>query len=348
MNQDSMAAAPVRQAHTTAIAPPSGWLEALLAAVLRVVLRIFFKGLMRPPFPVWMQRFVLQALSLSMPSARGTEVRHAQIGRMPVERVSPVGGGARAVVTLYLHGGAFCTGSARSHRSLTTAIAKLSQGEVLVPDYRLAPENPFPAQIDDCVTAYRQLLADGYRPQQIAVAGDSAGGTLAHLATAAFARAGLPPPGAVVLLSPAMDLGGASRSARERRQRDPLVNLSWARQAMDWYAPQHDHPLADPKAQDLSHYPPTLIQVGEDEVLYDDAVWAARALAQAGRTVELETYQDRWHVFQIHAGTLPGATAAVARISRFIVKHCGAAVSQPQASPAPAAAAAVVRTAISA
>lgn len=318
------------------IAPPRGWLEAVLAAILRVVLRIFFKGLMRPPFPVGFQRMVLQVLAAAMPSARGIEWRREILGGLPVERLRPRGGGEPSLATLYLHGGAFCTGSPSSHRSLTSAIAKFTQGEVLVPDYRLAPEHPFPAQIEDCVTAYRHLLADGYRPQQIAVAGDSAGGTLAYLASAAFVRAGLPPPGAVVLLSPAVDMALLGRSAQERQHRDPLVNLSWARQAMVWYAPQHDHPLADPKAQDLSVFPPTLVQVGEDEVLYDDAHWIAQALHAAGRTVELETYDRRWHVFQIHAGSLPGATAAVARLSRFIVEHCGTPVPA-SVSPTPVA-----------
>lgn len=309
--------------------PPQGLRERVLAAALRLVLRLFFKGLMRPPLPVGLQRAVLHLLSLAMPTARGTVVRQALLDGVPVERVRHARAGAPAPgegpVTLYLHGGAFCTGSPRSHRALTSRLARLTQGEVVVPDYRRAPEHPFPAQIDDSVAAYRGLLAEGHRPARIAVAGDSAGGTLAFLLAAACARAGLPPPGAVVLLSPAMELGAQSQSAQTERHRDPLVNLSWGRQAMQWYAPTPGHPLADPKDVDLRRQPPTLVQVGEHEVLFDDALWVRQAMLSAGRPVHLEVYNARWHVFQIHCGVLPGANVAVARMARFIVQSCGAA-----------------------
>ncbi len=300
--------------------PPAGLREVVTAQFLRLSLHLLFKPVMRPPWPLFVQRGVLHGLSVVMPGASGVTIRHELIGRMPVERITPKGSQPRHAV-LYLHGGAFCTGSPRSHRSITTRLAKLTRAEVLVPHYRRVPEHPFPAQIEDTVTAYAQLLKDGYKPEYIAIVGDSAGCTLTFMATMALRRAGLPLPAVLVMMSPAVDMSLTSRSAQERADRDPMINLSWGRQAMAWYRVQHDHPLGNPMAQDLSDLPPALIQVGDDEVLFDDAHWVAHAAGQAGRHVELEIYLKRWHVFQVHAGVLPSSTAALRRQAEFIRHH---------------------------
>lgn len=306
------------------IDPPAGLQESVVAAVLRLSLRLTFRTFVRPPFPIGMQRAVTHVLSTLMPPTGGVEIVQAVIdtpwGPLPAERIKPRGSKpARAI--LFLHGGAFCVGSPRTHRSITTRLARLTGAEVLVPHYRRTPEHPFPAQIEDSVSAYRQLLADGYDAKQIAVVGDSAGGTLTASLPMAAAHYGLPLPASLVMMSPAVNLNFDSPSMTERVAREPMLHPSLGHQAMTWYAAQPGHPLADPLAQDFSVLPPSLLQVGEDEILYDDSPLFARHASNAGAHVELELCQKRWHVFHIHAGLLPGATAALQRQAAFMLQH---------------------------
>ncbi|MGE5450273.1 MAG: alpha/beta hydrolase [Acidobacteriota bacterium] len=300
--------------------PVDTWRESLTARVLRTGLFAFFKPMMRPAVPLRIQRGVMHSLAASMPGVGGVDIRHVKVQGMPMERITPKGIQPRHAI-LYLHGGAFCVGSPRSHRSITTRLAKLTQAEVFVPDYRRIPEHVFPAQIDDGVKAYRYVLEQGFAPKRIAVAGDSAGGTLAFMLPAAAVAAGLAQPAALAMISPALDLNLNSDSVRERGHRDPLIHPSWGRQAVKWMKTPPDHPLGNPKALSLAAYPPCLIQVGEDEVLYDDSVWAAHAVAQAGRHAELEVYLQRWHVFHVHAAFMPSAQAALRRQAEFLFNH---------------------------
>ena len=226
---------------------------------------------------------------------------------------------------LYMHGGAFCVGSPRTHRSITTRLAALTGALVLVPHYRRTPEHQFPAQIDDGVLAYRQLLAEGFAPERIAIAGDSAGGNLTYMLSAALRQQGLPQPGVLVMLSPVVSTDLASlESAHTRAHRDPMIRPAWGQQVLGWYNAPHDHPLGTPKAMDLSDMPPSLIQVGEDEVLHDDAHWIVEAATRAGRHAELEIYLKRWHVFQSHAGLLPSSDQALQRQADFMKRHWAA------------------------
>ncbi|WP_374319123.1 alpha/beta hydrolase [Aquabacterium sp.] len=300
--------------------PPTGAGEAIGAAVLRTTLRALLKPVLRLGVPLSIQRGVLHALSVTMLQAGGVEVRKEQLGPIMVERIRPKGIKPRQAV-LYLHGGAFCTGSPRSHRSLTTRFARYGQAEVLVPDYRRIPEHAFPTQIEDCLMAYKSLLKAGWKPEQIAIAGDSAGGTLTLQVCLAARLQGLPMPACMVMMSPAIDMSLSSRSATERAAVDPLINVSWGRQAISWLKVPAGHPLAHPSESDLAGLPPMLVQVGEDEVLFDDAHWIAHGAAKMGGHAELEIYLKRWHVFPIHAGALPSATAALGRQIDFMRRH---------------------------
>jgi len=300
--------------------PPTGVGEALSAGFLRGTLKALLKPVLRKGIPLSVQRGVLHGLSLTMLPAGGVDIQQVKIGLVPAERIKPRGLKPMHAV-LYLHGGAFCTGSPRSHRSLTTRFARYAQAEVLVPDYRRIPEHVFPAQIEDCVAAYRSLLQDGWRPEQISIAGDSAGGTLTLQVCLAARLQGLPMPSSMVMMSPAVDMSLNSRSARERAHRDPLINVSWGQQAIGWLEVPPGHPLAHPQEADLAGLPPMLVQVGEDEVLFDDSEWLARGAARQGGHAELEIYLKRWHVFPIHAGLLPSATAALRRQIDFMRQH---------------------------
>ena len=302
--------------------PPLGAREGVTAAILRGALRVGLKPFLGPPWPAAIQRAALLIGSSLMPQDGRAQVAADRIASVTVERVR-----AKAVVKprhaiLYLHGGGFFAGSPRTHRSITTRLAALTGAEVVVPHYSRIPERAFPTQINEGVMVYRQLLAEGYTPDRIAIAGDSVGGNLSFMVPMALRLENLPQPGALVLMSPALSVrplpGGSSL---ERAPRDVMIRLAWGEMIEAAYNAPHDHPLANPRGQNLSQLPPTLVQVGDDEVLFDDSMWLAQEGAKAGRHVELEVYLKRWHVFQVHAGLLPSADQALARQAEFLQRH---------------------------
>jgi monoterpene epsilon-lactone hydrolase len=303
--------------------PLPGAREAITAALMRFSLKVFFKPIMKPPTPVQLERAIMLMLSAVMPQGKGVKVTHLMVGKMKAERLVPVTLPQPRHAILYLHGGAFCTGSPRTHRSITTRLARYAQAEVLAIDYRLAPEHPFPAQIEDAVEGFKHLLKQGYRAANIAVTGDSAGGTLTLLVTKALELEGMPQPGCLVMMSPAFDATLSSPSTKKNRKIDPMINIEWGHQGFAWYRPRHDHPLAFPKHQNLATLPPALVQVGEHEVLFDDSMWLAHAAARLDRHVELEIYKERWHVFQVHAGVMPSSTLALKRQAEFMKQQWG-------------------------
>lgn len=318
MNDTVDTAASVTEPIIREYPPLPGALEGVTAGLMRFALRAFFKSVMKPPMPVQLQRGILHMLSVSMPPALGVKVEKIMLGPMSAERITPKGLDKPKHAMLFLHGGAFCAGSPRSHRSITTRLAKLAQCEVLAIHYRRVPEHPFPAQIEDAVTGYKHLLKQGYKPEHIAVGGDSAGGTLTLLVTKALELEGVTGPKCLVMMSPAFDAKLDSPSVKRNKKLDPMINIEWGHQGFAWYRPRHDHPLAFPKRQSLATLPPTLVQVGEHEVLHDDSVWLVHAAKRFDRHVELEIYKERWHVFQIHAGIMPSATLALERQAAFM------------------------------
>ncbi len=305
--------------------PPAGLRESLASAILRGALRIGLKPFLGPPWPVGVQRAALYIGALAMPQDGRARVVKDHIGALEVERVSAKAVAKPRHAIVYLHGGAFCVGSPRTHRSITTRLAALTGALVLVPHYRRTPEHQFPAQIEDAVTSYRQLLTEGFAPERIAVAGDSAGGNLTYMLSAALRLQGLPQPAALVMMSPVVSTEiDPHGSAVTRASRDPMIRPAWAHQIVSWYNAPADHPLGTPKAMDLSALPPSLIQVGEDEVLFDDSQWIAAAATRAGRAPELEIYLKRWHVFQSHAGLMQSSDQALQRQADFMKRHWAA------------------------
>lgn len=302
--------------------PPAGMQEALAAAAMRLALRVSLKPFLGPPWPFAVQRAALAIGSALMPQDGRAQVKADQVGHIPVERVSPKGVNKPRQAILYLHGGAFVAGSPRTHRSITRRLAATSGALVLAPHYRLAPEAPFPAQLEDCVACYRQLLKEGYAPERIAIAGDSAGGNLTFMTAIAAMKSGMPGPASLVMMSPAFSLAPLPNSTHlEREARDPMIRLAWGQDVERALKVPHDHPFANPLAQDLGKLPPSLLQVGDDEVLYDNSVWLVEAATAAGRTCELEVYLKRWHVFQAHASLMPSSIKALDRQVEFMKRH---------------------------
>ncbi len=221
---------------------------------------------------------------------------------------------------LYIHGGGFVFGLSAQHVRMVAVLASLTQSPALLVDYRLAPRYPWPAALEDCQTAFRWLLAQGFSARRIAVAGDSAGGNLAIVLAMAQRDAGEPLPAALACLSPVGDLSASE--ARGRALTDPVLHPRAIRRFNRAYVDGHDprHPLISPLYGDWHGLPPIVLHAGEDELLRDDAERIARAAEDAGVEVELAIYPRMWHVWQLHL-ELPQARDSLERIAAFLQRH---------------------------
>jgi phosphinothricin tripeptide acetyl hydrolase len=253
----------------------------------------------------------------AMPS--GVTVEGVQAAARPAEWLRPPAARPGAAV-LYLHGGGYAIGSPRSHRHLAAAIAKAAGAPALIVDYRLAPEHPFPAALDDAVAAYRWLLGTGHAPGRIVVAGDSAGGGLTVATLLALREGNLASPAAGVCISPWVDLTCSLPSYATKAATDPIVRHAAVAEMAAWYLAGADPKgaLASPLHADLGGLPPLLIQVGSEEVLLDDARELARRAEAAGVEVTLEAWPEMVHVWHWFLGMLDEAQAAIDRIGAFV------------------------------
>jgi monoterpene epsilon-lactone hydrolase len=223
-------------------------------------------------------------------------------------------------VILYLHGGGYIFGSPTSHRGMISRLAKAARARVLALDYRLAPEHPFPAAVEDSTAAYRWLLEQGYKPSKIALAGDSAGGGLTIATLVALREAKTPLPAAAVPISPWVDLEGTGESMKTRAAVDPMVQKEGIAGIAAQYLGQTDpkNPLAAPLYADLKGLPPLLIHVGDAETLLSDATRIAEKAKQAGVKVDLKIYPEMIHVWHLFADILPEAQQAIEEIGGFV------------------------------
>lgn len=223
----------------------------------------------------------------------------------------------RGRVLLYIHGGGFLLGAATTDLALPLRIGPAAGARVLSVDYRLAPEHPFPAAVDDVLAAYRWLLAEGYQPRHIGVFGDSAGGALTLSLLMAARDAGLPLPRAAALLSPVADLTGEGDTRDTLARTDPVLGGDASRRWSAYLAGTDPrNPLASPVFGDFRGLPPLLIQVGTREVLLSDAVRVARRARAAGVAVDLDVWEGMWHVWQANPG-VPESAAAAGELAAF-------------------------------
>jgi monoterpene epsilon-lactone hydrolase len=253
------------------------------------------------------------------PPPRGFETCSVEAGGVPAERVTPPAlAGDRHL--LFLHGGGFVGGSPRLYRNLTWRLAAAAGASLLCLDYRLAPEHPFPAALDDAVAGYRFLLETGADPRRIAPIGDSAGGGLVFALLLRARDEGLPLPGMAVALSPWTDLALTGDSLRRNAATDPMIDADRVPPLVDYYLAGADPrtPYASPLYGDLAGLPPSLIQVGSDEALRDDAVRIAERLRAAGGRVVLEIWPRMPHVWHAFAPFVPESRRAIARIGAFL------------------------------
>ena len=224
-------------------------------------------------------------------------------------------------VVLYLHGGGYTIGSIASYRSYTGRLARATQSRLLSVGYRLAPEHPFPAALDDAVSSYHWLLDQGISPSRISVVGDSAGGGLALSMVIAIRDAGAPTPAAIVAIGPSTDLAKEGASMKERAHLDPIVTYeSSMAHALRYVGPNGNlkHPLASPLYADLRGLPPLLIMVGTHEALFDDSTRFAAKAEAAGVEVQLDIWEEMIHVWPFFADILPEGRQAIDKIGDYL------------------------------
>jgi len=267
-------------------------------------------------------RAAYAGLGALLPAAAGVTVEPVDAGGVPAEWLSPAGNDAgRAIV--YLHGGGYCIGGLDTHRPMLTHLAAVSKARVLAVDYRLAPEHPHPAALDDAAAAYRWVLDNGAEAGRTVVAGDSAGGGLTVATLVTLRDAGDPLPALGVCLSPWADLTQSGESVRTRAEEDPMVRGA----DLDRWAACYrgdlpaDHPAISPLFADLRGLPPLHIEVGTAEVLLDDARRLADRARTAGVEVTLVEAEAMVHVWHFFAGAVPEADDGIARVAAAIIGH---------------------------
>jgi acetyl esterase/lipase len=241
------------------------------------------------------------------------------LGGVPAERMrNPVADEKKAL--LYIHGGGFVAGHPANHRQLTWRLAAKTNTPVYAIDYRLAPEHPFPAALEDGLAAYRTLLDKGIAPARIAIGGDSAGGNLTLALALKLKEQGLPQPAALVCLSPVTDLAEPANSHEANAKRDAMFDPSIFNSVPESYVPSGDvtNPLVSPLRGDVHGLPPTLFQCSRDEMLRDDSVRMAARMKDAGVDAVLEVWPKVFHVWQVAADVLPEGRKAIDNIAAFL------------------------------
>ena len=293
------------------------------AEALKDVIRQFRSQVLTETPTVEQQRAAGDAAMEAMSvDASGVSYAPVEVGGVPGQRVT-VDGLDAARTILYLHGGGYVIGSSGSHRKMVGHLCKAAEADAVVIDYRLAPEHPHPAAVDDAVAAYRALLDHGHAPSSVIVAGDSAGGGLTIATLAAIRDRGLPAPAGGLPMSPWVDLEGVGESMTTNAEADLMVGADALKMMADAYLQGQDirQPSAAPLYADLRGLPPVYIQVGGDETLLDDSTRLASRAAAAGVAVRLDVFPEMQHVFQLSAGNMPEADEAIARAGTWIREH---------------------------
>lgn len=241
---------------------------------------------------------------------------------VPAYWIRPEGSRADRVI-LYVHGGAYILGSPQTHLELTYRLAKNANVHALSVDYRLVPENPFPACVDDVLAAYKYLLTEGFSPQNIAIAGDSAGGGITLLTAQRLRDEGLPAPGCLVCFSPWTDFTGSGESVLKNANFDAMVDGRLLPVLSKLILQGRDPLASSPLFADLANLPPLFLQAATCEVLYDDSRRLAENYAKAGSSVVYEPWEGMTHVFQAFPTYVPEAIEAVERAAAFIREKLG-------------------------
>lgn len=263
----------------------------------------------------------IQLLKKLFPSSH-TGIEKVKIGEMSAEWIRSNRSRENYCV-LYLHGGGYFCCSPETHRGLTRRISRRAKARVLCPDYRLAPEHPFPAALQDALAAYRWLLDKGVDPAKLAVAGDSAGGGLTLALLTSLAEHDLPQPAAFALMSPWTDLTLSGDSIADNAAADPMIPVAQMPKIATWYAGDtpKNHPKISPHFAAVNGLPPCLIHVGAIEILLSDATRLADKIRAARGSVDIDIWEDMPHVWQFLAPWIPEASRSLRQIGQFFRDH---------------------------
>jgi acetyl esterase/lipase len=292
-----------------------------MKSVLRATTRLLFKPVLAPWVPIAVQRHCAKAAGLLSKPPRGTGKVRTTLGGVPALHYRTAAAATDRAV-LFLHGGAYILGGEASHGGLAARLGHAAAAQSFLVDYRLAPEHPYPAALDDALAAYKALLQQ-YPAGRIAIAGDSAGGNLALVTAIAIRDAGLPPPAALALISPWTDMSGSGESVYSRAHRDPMLSPSWTGLGARHFAGglALDDPRLSPLFAKLEKLPPLLIHVGSEEILLSDSERLAQRAREAGVEVGLRCFEGLWHDFQLNGGLLAEADESIAGLGAFLRQH---------------------------
>ncbi len=273
-------------------------------------------------------RALFEQMTAEFPLPPDVTSKPVDAGGIPGEWIAAPEAGDQETI-YWLHGGGYCIGSINTHRGLLARISAASRARVLAIDYRLAPEDPFPAAVEDAVAGYLWLLSTGVDPAHIIIGGDSAGGGLTAATLVALKADAKPLPAAAVCISPWTDLALTGESLVSKAEADPMITIEGITRVRDAYLGDADPsaPLASPIYAGLSGLPPLLIQVGENEVLLDDSQRLAERAEAAGVDVTLEVWPEMIHVWHFFAAMLPEGQQAIDRIGEWVQQRLGAAVT---------------------
>lgn len=305
-------------------------MQRLLKTLSRGWLRLLFKPVFGSRLPLGLQRRWFRVVMAAAGRPRGLVEQELWAGETATLRlragaasmVGPAPAAERDAI-LFIHGGGFRLGGGSAYAGFASWIAEITGADVYLPDYRLAPEHPFPAPIDDLFAAYRGVLELGHAPERVALVGDSAGAALALDLALTLPEMNVSSPAALVLLSPFLDLtlSGASIGANARK--DPMISRRMSEFGAHAHAGdlRRSDPRISPLFADLTGLPPILIQVGSDEILLDDSVRFADRAWGAGVEVELQRFEGWFHDFQSCAAFLRPAREALEDVSAFLARR---------------------------
>lgn len=294
-------------------------MPSVTSRVFKVVIRVVVNVFINDYYPKRYLRFVYSSvLPLLSPEVPGVRCEALNISGIPAAWLIPDNADEGQAI-LFLHGGSYVIGSIKSHRDLASQLAAAARCRALIVDYRLAPENRFPAAVEDAATSYKWLLSQGYEPEKIMVAGDSAGGGLAVAALISLRDSGHPMPAGAMLLSPWTDLEVTGGSVKSRAWRDPMLSAGALRKDAARYLGDADarDPLASPIYADLKGLPPLYIQAGTSEILLDDATRLAERAEADGVEVDLDIWPGMFHVWQFFSPFIPESKKAIQELGEF-------------------------------
>jgi acetyl esterase/lipase len=257
------------------------------------------------------------------------------IGDLKTEWVA-VDGCDQNKVILYLHGGGYVVGGPEGYRDIAWRLSELAGCRILLVDYRLAPENPFPAALEDATVAYRWLLEEGFSPNNIGLCGDSAGGGLSVATSVNLKNLGLPQPACALLMSPWIDLANTGESIERNKALDCILTPRALEKFAEFYLGERDRkaPLASPLYADLSSLCPMMIHVGSTEILYSDSERLAEKLTGAGGRAEFEVWPKMPHVFPVFAARIPEGKVALEKMAEFFKRETDKHQTESEAAPA--------------